>query len=59
MLGAPARLDELKDVADRRDPVDRGLRAGVRRDLPGVGGIGAAGVYSFNEYKTIPAGTAA
>jgi dTDP-4-amino-4,6-dideoxygalactose transaminase len=40
MLGAPARLDELKDVADRQ----------------GVGGIGTIGIYSFNEYKTITCG---
>ena len=38
MLGAPARLDELKDVADRHGiALDRGLCAGLRRDLPGSG----------------------
>ena len=59
MLGAPARLDELKDVADRHGiPLieDCAQAFGATYQGQGVGGIGAAGVYSFNEYKTITCG---
>ena len=59
MLGAPARLDELKDVADRHGIAlieDCAQAFGATYQGQGVGGIGAAGVYSFNEYKTITCG---
>lgn len=59
MLGAPARLDELKDVADRHGiPIieDCAQAFGATYQGQGVGGIGTTGVYSFNEYKTITCG---
>ena len=59
MLGAPARLDEIKNVADRHGiPLieDCAQAFGATYQGQGVGGIGAAGVYSFNEYKTITCG---
>ena len=59
MLGAPARLDELKDIADRHGiPLieDCAQAFGASYQGQGVGGIGATGVYSFNEYKTITCG---
>lgn len=59
MLGAPARLDELKDVADRNGIAlieDCAQAFGASYQGQGVGGIGAAGVFSFNEYKTITCG---
>jgi dTDP-4-amino-4,6-dideoxygalactose transaminase len=59
MLGAPARLDELKDVADRHGIAlieDCAQAFGATYQGQGVGGIGAAGVFSFNEYKTITCG---
>ncbi|HET9758046.1 MAG TPA: aminotransferase class I/II-fold pyridoxal phosphate-dependent enzyme [Candidatus Limnocylindrales bacterium] len=59
MLGAAARLDELKDIADRHGIAlieDCAQAFGATYQGQGVGGIGAAGVYSFNEYKTITCG---
>jgi dTDP-4-amino-4,6-dideoxygalactose transaminase len=59
MLGAPARLDELKDVADRHGLAlieDCAQAFGATYQGQGVGGIGSTGVYSFNEYKTITCG---
>jgi dTDP-4-amino-4,6-dideoxygalactose transaminase len=59
MLGAPARLDEIKDVADRHGIAlieDCAQAFGATYQGQGVGGIGATGVYSFNEYKTITCG---
>lgn len=59
MLGAPARLDELKDIADRHGIVlieDCAQAFGASYQGQGVGGVGAVGVYSFNEYKTITCG---
>jgi dTDP-4-amino-4,6-dideoxygalactose transaminase len=59
MLGAPARLDELKDIADRHGIAlieDCAQAFGATYQGQGVGGIGATGVYSFNEYKTITCG---
>jgi dTDP-4-amino-4,6-dideoxygalactose transaminase len=59
MLGAPARLDELKDIADRHGIAlieDCAQAFGASYQGQGVGGIGAAGIYSFNEYKTITCG---
>ncbi|HET9615324.1 MAG TPA: DegT/DnrJ/EryC1/StrS family aminotransferase [Candidatus Limnocylindrales bacterium] len=59
MLGGPARLDELKAVADRHGiPLieDCAQAFGATYKGVGVGGIGTAGTYSFNEYKTITCG---
>jgi dTDP-4-amino-4,6-dideoxygalactose transaminase len=59
MLGAPARLDELKDIADRHGIAlveDCAQAFGATYQGQGVGGIGDVGVYSFNEYKTITCG---
>ena len=59
MLGAPARLDEIKDVADRHGIAlieDCAQAFGATYQGQGVGGIGSTGVYSFNEYKTITCG---
>ncbi len=59
MLGGPARLDELKAVADRHGlPLieDCAQAFGATYKGVGVGGIGIAGTYSFNEYKTITCG---
>jgi dTDP-4-amino-4,6-dideoxygalactose transaminase len=59
MLGAPARLDELKDVADRYGIAlieDCAQAFGATYQGQGVGGIGSTGVFSFNEYKTITCG---
>ena len=59
MLGAPARLDELRDIADRHGIFlieDCAQAFGASYQGQGVGGIGHTGVYSFNEYKTITCG---
>jgi dTDP-4-amino-4,6-dideoxygalactose transaminase len=59
MLGAPARLNELKAIADRHGiPLveDCAQAFGATYEGRGVGGIGAAGTFSFNEYKTITCG---
>jgi dTDP-4-amino-4,6-dideoxygalactose transaminase len=59
MLGGPARMDELKAVADRHGiPIveDCAQAFGATYKGRGVGGMGAIGTYSFNEYKTITAG---
>jgi dTDP-4-amino-4,6-dideoxygalactose transaminase len=59
MLGAPARLDEMRDVADRHGLFlieDCAQAFGASYQGQGVGGIGHTGVYSFNEYKTITCG---
>jgi dTDP-4-amino-4,6-dideoxygalactose transaminase len=59
MLGGPARMTELKEVADRHGiPIveDCAQAFGATYNGTGVGGIGAIGTYSFNEYKTITAG---
>jgi dTDP-4-amino-4,6-dideoxygalactose transaminase len=59
MLGAPARLDELRDIADRHGLFlveDCAQAFGATYQGQGVGGIGNTGVYSFNEYKTITCG---
>jgi dTDP-4-amino-4,6-dideoxygalactose transaminase len=59
MLGGPARLDELRDVADRHGIFlieDCAQAFGATYQGQGVGGIGHTGVYSFNEYKTITCG---
>lgn len=59
MLGAPARLTELKAIADRHGIAlveDCAQAFGATFQGQGVGGIGTLGVYSFNEYKTITCG---
>jgi dTDP-4-amino-4,6-dideoxygalactose transaminase len=59
MLGGPARLDELKAIADKHGiPLieDCAQAFGATYKGVGVGGIGIAGTYSFNEYKTITCG---
>ena len=59
MLGAPARLDEIRDIADRHGLFlieDCAQAFGASYQGQGVGGIGHTGVYSFNEYKTITCG---
>lgn len=59
MLGGPARMDELKAVADRHGiPIieDCAQALGATYHGVGVGGIGAIGTYSFNNFKTITCG---
>ena len=59
MLGGPARIDELKAVADRHAiPLieDCAQAFGATYRGRGVGGFGAAGTFSFNEFKTITCG---
>ena len=59
MLGNPARLAELKAIADRHGLVliedcAQAFGASYRGQM--VGSIGRAGTYSFNIFKTITAG---
>ena len=59
MLGNPARLDELKAVAARHSvPLieDAAQAFGATYRGGWVGGRADAGVYSFNEFKTITCG---
>lgn len=59
MLGNPARLTELRAVADRHGlPLieDAAQAFGATYQGRWLGSHGAAGVYSFNEYKTITCG---
>jgi dTDP-4-amino-4,6-dideoxygalactose transaminase len=59
MLGAPARLAELKAIADRHHIAlveDCAQAFGATYRGTGVGGVGTIGAYSFNEYKTITCG---
>jgi dTDP-4-amino-4,6-dideoxygalactose transaminase len=59
MLGGAAKMDELKAVADRHGiPIieDSAQAFGATYHGKGVGGIGAIGTFSFNEYKTITCG---
>jgi dTDP-4-amino-4,6-dideoxygalactose transaminase len=59
MLGNPARIDELRSIADRHGiPLieDAAQAFGATYRGQGVGGIGTIGAYSFNEYKTITCG---
>lgn len=59
MLGGPARLNELKAIADRHGiPLieDCAQAVGATYQGRGVGGIGTIGTYSFNEFKTITCG---
>lgn len=59
MLGNPARLDELKAIADEHGLLlieDCAQAFGARYKGRYVGSIGNAGTYSFNIFKTITAG---
>lgn len=59
MLGAPARLDELKSLADANGIAlieDCAQGMGCTYQGQGVGGIGTIGTFSFNENKTITCG---
>jgi len=59
MLGNPARLDELKAIADERKLLlieDCAQAFGAHYKGRAVGSIGDVGTYSFNIYKTITAG---
>jgi dTDP-4-amino-4,6-dideoxygalactose transaminase len=59
MLGNPARLDELKAIAEERGLLlieDCAQAFGARYKGKTVGSIGQAGTYSFNIFKTITAG---
>lgn len=59
MLGNPARLEELKAIADRQGLLlieDCCQAAGASYRGKAVGSVGAAGCFSFNVYKTITAG---
>jgi dTDP-4-amino-4,6-dideoxygalactose transaminase len=59
MLGNPARIEALRAVADRHDiPLieDVAQAFGATHGGRWLGGFGHAGVYSFNEYKTITCG---
>jgi dTDP-4-amino-4,6-dideoxygalactose transaminase len=59
MLGNPARLDELKEIADEHKLLlieDCAQAFGASYKGHAVGSIGDVGTYSFNVYKTITAG---
>ncbi len=59
MLGNPARLDELKAIADEHNLLlieDCAQAFGASYKGRRVGSIGDAGTYSFNIFKTITAG---
>jgi dTDP-4-amino-4,6-dideoxygalactose transaminase len=59
MLGNPARLDELKSIADEHGLIlieDCAQAFGASYKGRAVGSIGHAGTYSFNIFKTITAG---
>jgi len=59
MLGNPARLEELKAIADRHQLLlveDCCQAAGATYRGKPVGSVGAVGCFSFNIYKTITAG---
>jgi dTDP-4-amino-4,6-dideoxygalactose transaminase len=59
MLGNPARIAELRAVADRHGLAlieDAAQAFGATYRGRWVGSCGAAGVYSFNEFKTITCG---
>ena len=59
MTGVPARLNELRTIADRHGLFlieDCAQACGASYYGKGVGSIGHAGCFSFNVYKTITAG---
>lgn len=59
MMGNPARLDELKAIADEHDLFlieDCAQAFGAAYKGQPVGSIGQVGIFSFNVYKTITSG---
>lgn len=59
MLGNAARIEELQAIADRHGLAlieDTAQAFGASYKGRWLGGFGAAGVYSFNEFKTITCG---
>jgi 8-amino-3,8-dideoxy-alpha-D-manno-octulosonate transaminase len=59
MLGNPARMDEIKAIADSHKLIlieDCAQAFGASYKGHAVGSIGHAGIYSFNIFKTITAG---
>jgi dTDP-4-amino-4,6-dideoxygalactose transaminase len=59
MLGGPARLNELRAVAERHGVAlieDAAQAFGATYEGRWVGSMGNVGIYSFNEYKTITSG---
>jgi dTDP-4-amino-4,6-dideoxygalactose transaminase len=59
MMGNPARMNELKAIADRHGLLlieDSAQAFGATYHGRPVGSIGHAGTFSFNAYKTITAG---
>jgi dTDP-4-amino-4,6-dideoxygalactose transaminase len=59
MLGNPARMDELKAIADEKGLLlieDTAQAFGASFKGKALGSIGHAGTYSFNIFKTITAG---
>src|SRR5207249_11702096 len=59
LLGAPARIHQLRAIAARHGiPLveDCAQAFGATYEGRGVGGFGAAGTFSFNEFKTITCG---
>ena len=56
MMGNPARLDELKAIADEHDLAlveDCAQAFGASSNGRSVGSVGTVGALSFNAYKTI------
>lgn len=59
MLGAPARIEEIKSIADRHDiPVieDTAQAAGCRMNTRHLGTFGICGTFSFDSVKTMTTG---
>ncbi len=59
MMGNPARLDELKAIADEHDLFlieDCAQAFGASYKGRPIGSIGQVGIFSFNVYKTITSG---
>ena len=59
MLGNPARLDALREIADRHNLFlieDCAQAFGATYQGKGIGSIGDAGIFSFNVFKTVTCG---
>lgn len=59
MLGNPARIEALREVSDRHGVAlieDAAQAFGATVEGRWAGSFGQAGIYSFNEYKTITCG---
>ncbi len=59
MLGSPARLNELRDIASRHGIAlieDAAQAFGATFEGRWLGTLGTVGIYSFNEFKTITCG---